>query len=492
MASDHLGGRIDDFERFREALYRRFGEAVVSSWMSDLKLERKNDDSVILSTESRVKCETLGQRFVMLMKETWCEEVGPIRRMTITTRSRLSAGAAKVDAIGAKLNGSGIDGAPRFATSKPGRVPFIGKPPEAAAGAAARTVAVEELSSPLDERSTFDSFAADDANRMALAAVRMAASETGASEVVYIYGPSGVGKTHLLHAAGNYWRKSNGAEGCAYLAYHNITAGCSSAALSSGGLLALRQDLLSHRLLLIDDIHLLVGAPRSQTEILNLVNGALAGGKRLIIAGEMSPAKLAESGINGRLTDRLAGGVSVAIAPGGAELRAEVLRKRIEAISPKCQLTNEAIDYIATHFTNSMRETLGALNQLVLAYGEREMTVGLAEAAGELRGRLTESRRAPTLDEAAKETAAAFAITEAELRGRGQPQRLARARHAFVYVGREALRESFPRISRALGRDHTTAMSGYRRAEALLERDKKFQAAVNQILSALGFPVREF
>ncbi|HXI87854.1 MAG TPA: DnaA/Hda family protein, partial [Parvularculaceae bacterium] len=466
-------------------------------WMSDRQLEKMGGDSVTLSTESHVKCETLRQRFIMLMKETWCEEVGPIRRLNVTTRSRLSAGAAKVEAMATKANGADV--APNFGLAKSGRVPFIGRQAvldrvagQKSAGVERRAIAVNELCSPLDERSTFDSFAIDDTNRMAQAAARQAAGEGGASEVVYIYGPSGVGKTHLLHAAGNFWRNSHGSEGCAYLAYHNITAGCSTAALTSGGLLALRQDLLSHRLLLIDDIHLLVGAPRSQTEILNFVSAALAGGKRVIIAGELSPAKLAEAGINSRLTDRLAGGVSVGIAQGGAALRADVIRKRLDAAASKCRLTPEAIGYVASHFANSTRETLGALNQLLLAYGDRDASVDLADAAAELRGRLGESRRAPSLDEAAKETAVVFSITEDELRGRGQPQRLARARHAFVYVGRHALRESFPRIARALGRDHTTAMSGYRRAEALLERDKKFQGAVNSIFAALGYPARQF
>lgn len=495
MAGEKLSDQTEDFTRFQEGLYRRFGDAIVTSWMSDLRVERKTDDSVILSTESQLKCETLGQRFVMLMKETWCEEVGPIRRMTITTRKRLSAGAARIDGLAGKMNGANSEGSPFERTGKE-RVPFIARTSErelfdnaspTSSSSDVRGFALEDILSPLDERSTFERFAVDDSNRMAYAAARQAASEAGASEVVYIYGQSGVGKTHLLHAAGNFWRNLHGDKGCAYLAYHNMTTGCSNAAFQNGGLHALHKNLLSQQIVLIDDIHLLAGAVRTQTEILNLINAAVASGRRLVIAGELSPAKLAEAGMNKRLTDRLAGGICVAVAPGGPALRSEVLKKRIEAEAPKCRVSDAAVDYISTHFPGSMREALGALKNLLLFYREEDKSVDLAEAAAALRSRLGDVRRTPCLDELAEETAKVFEVTVDELKGRGQPQRLARARHAFVYSGRRALRESFPRIAKALCRDHTTAMSGYRRAEALLERDKKFQAAVKEIFEALGY-----
>lgn len=80
----------------------------------------------------------------------------------------------------------------------------------------------------------------------------------------------------------------------------------------------------------------------------------------------------------------------------------------------------------------------------------------------------------------------AFGITVADIKGRAQPQRIVKARHAFVYVSRETLKESFPRIAGVLGRDHTTAMSSYRRAQALIERNEDFRTAVDKIRIAVG------
>jgi chromosomal replication initiator protein len=489
MTDDLVGGRGEDFSRFQAALQRRFGDAVVTSWMSDLRVERITDDSVTLSTESQLKCDTLGQRFIMLMRDAWCEEVRPIRRLSVVKRNRLSASAARVGALSPHAqNAPFAEG--EAAARNGATVEHAGKAPFNLAGIAKkpRANALDEILSPLDERATFERFAVDDSNRVAYAAARHVFVKEAPAEVIYIHGPSGVGKTHLLHAVGNQWKTLFGDGGCAYMTYHNITSGCADAAFKNGGLHALHKELLAREVVLIDDIHLLVGAVRTQIEILNLVNASLASGKRLVIAGELAPAKLAEAGINERLADRLAGGIAVAMAPGGAALRAEVLKKRLDAANAKCRIADDAVGFIATQFPQSMREALGALNQLLLVYGGENMTVGLNEASAALRARLVDRRRTPTLDEAADESAKAFEISLAELKGRGQPQRLARARHAFVWVGREVLRESFPRIAKTLGRDHTTAMSGYHRAQALLERDKRFQSAVKTIRAALGQP----
>ena len=93
----------------------------------------------------------------------------------------------------------------------------------------------------------------------------------------------------------------------------------------------------------------------------------------------------------------------------------------------------------------------------------------------------------PTIDwDAIRVAAEAFGLTPEDLKGRAQPQRIVRARHAYVMVGRQLLNESFPRIARAIGRDHTTAISSMRRGEAIFERDKKFQSQIAEIKAALG------
>lgn len=479
MTDGSIGGD-KEFAAFREALVLRFGGSAFASWMDDLRVESRTPESVTLSTESKFKRDMLSQRFIIAMHDAWNEAVGPVRRLNIIAREKLSASAAKVDALMPKF--IGLNPAPQ-GERKTQAAP---RPTEnGALGAdASKTPGLADLISPLDERSTFERFAIDNSNRLAYAAARQVFSASAAREIIYIYGPSGVGKTHLLHAIGNEWRAAHG-QGCAYLTYANLQTGCVSA-IFSNGMLALHKDLLAQDVVLIDDVHLLASAVRTQTEILNLVNSSLAAGRRLVIAGEVAPHKLVERGVNERLADRLSGGLCVTMAQAGERLRLDVLKKRRETTPGLGIITDEALAYIARKFSQSMREAIGALNHLALAHGEQNIEVGLDLAAETLQLHLADRRKSATLEDCLAAAADAFGVEVADLKGRGQRQSIVRVRHAFVYVAREVLRESFPRIAAVLGRDHSTVMNGYQRALALLARDQRFRDGVAAIKAALG------
>lgn len=477
--TDELVDGGEEFAAFQAALMVRTGNDVFSSWMADLRLEARNADTVTFSTDSKFKRDMLSQRFIVTMHDVWNEAVGPVRRVNVVARERLSASAAKVSALMPKF--IGLNGAQQAGQPAPKASPSA---PAARGSEDKRAPDLADLISPLDDRSTFDRFAVDETNRLAHAAARQVFNANSSREIIYIYGPSGVGKTHLLHAIGNEWRATRG-DGCAYLTYANLQTGCVSA-IFSNGMLALHKDLLAQDVVLIDDVHLLASAVRTQTEILNLINASLAAGRRLVIAGELAPLKLVERGVNERLADRLSGGLCVAMTQAAETLRFGVLKKRLENAPEKCVVSDEALGFIARKFTQSMREAIGALNQLLLAYGDQAVTVGLDEVGLALKAHLADCRRSYSLEDCAAAAAAAFGVEVADLKGRSQRQAIVRVRHAFVYVAREVLRESFPRIAAVLGRDHSTVMNGYQRALALLARDQKFRDGVAAIKAALG------
>lgn len=465
-----------DFAAFLSELKKRIGTAAFSSWMHDLRLEARVEEEVTVSTSSEFKRMMIAQRYLSPMRDCWRDAVGEPRKFDLVARrGELSSGAARVKALA-----PGAQGSPSAAPS----VNFQqgGRPATERAGRGSPTLA--ELASPVDERSTFDRFAVDDSNRLAHAAARQMLTAGSPRDIVYIYGPSGVGKTHLLHAIANAWGAAQLSGHCAYLTYSNLKSGCVDAVFTNG-LLALHRDLAAQAVVLIDDIHLLSSSVRTQMEILNLMNVSHAGGCRIAIAGEAAPAELARKGMNERLADRLAGGLAVAIQPGGESLRRDVLRKRAPDLG--CRVKDEAIDFIAHNFTKSMREAIGALLQLNLQFPDSEAVVGANEAADALRDRLGDaSKRRPTLDSVIEAAAAAFGISQEEILGRSQKQKFVRARHGYVLIAREFLKESYPRIGAAMGRDHTTAMSSYERATALLTRCPRFQAAVGSVKGQLG------
>lgn len=451
------------FQAFLKLLQTRIGAAAFNSWMGDLQLEEAIGDGVTLSTTSKFRRDSIEGRYAAHLFNAWTEAVGPIRRLDLVTRRELSTAAAKVNAL----------------------APTVGPVVKTDARAITPAPYGDFLAS-INERSTFDQFAVDESNRLAVVAARQIFNAVAPSETIYLYGPSGVGKTHLLHAVANEWAAQNGAGGCLYLSHNDMKESCVSAVMSKA-VVAFQRTLLAQGVILIDDVHFLASSVRTQMEILNLVNAANAGGLRLVIAGELSPSGLVGLGFNERLADRLAGGLCASLASGGEALRRQVLTKRLAAMGMKCEVDEEAIAFIARHISQSMRETIGALLQIQLYYGEQTMRVGVEETKSALKDRLVAPRRRQaTLLELAEAIVAAFAITMEQLVGKSRLKRFAQARHAFAYLAREVLHESFPKTGRFLGRDHTTAMSSYDRATALMTRDAQFQACLEDARARIG------
>lgn len=489
MAKNDAGSAEESFSLFRETLIKRYGSAVYRSWFSDLELDNVGADAVTLSTESDLRRDRLDQQFKPGLLQAWCEDIYPIRRLSFVKRDGLSAHAAKISALAPSTPMNGRD---HGETTRP-RVALIGnvgaKTETRSAQRAERwEPTLEEIATPLDSRLTFESFAVDETNEVAFAAARQIFLKDAPRDILYVFGPSGVGKSHILQACGNEWMRRYPGGRCAYLTHNNIQNGCVGAILSNSTM-NLQRDFLSNDLVMIDDIHLLAGKRRTLDEVLNLMNAIVSAGRQLIVAGELPPTALASAGVNDRLADRLAGGLAVRIAPGGEKLRREVLAKHRAAADIRCTISDEALDIIARLFSSSMRECIGAFKQLALVYRDQPIAVGANEAMTALQARLGDRKRKVSLEEMLTIAAEAFGISPEEIRGRAQPQRIARARHAFVYVARTALAESFPRIGRVLGRDHTTVISSLRRAEALIVRDKIFKAGVAAIRIAIGLDI---
>lgn len=467
------------FDKYLAALRGRVGEAKYKSWFLDLGLAEISEECVTLSTGSQAKRDMLDHRFLPVLADTWRKEIGPVRNVRLTVSKKLSAHAAKISAQEeSRVRYARPNGELFTPSAKPG------KATNKAGGSAGGGSDFRDIATPLDARRTFDAFAVGDSNRIAWAAAKQALAKDGPRELIYIYGHSGVGKTHLLQAICHKWAKDDERSMCAYVTYNNFINACVGAVWSNSTQ-ALHKTLLDNVVLAFDDIHFLEGKNRTQEELLIVIDAALDSGKQVVIAGDLPPAKLAEAGINQRLADRLAGGICAPVHQGDETLRLDVLKKRVRHSPAKCLIDDTVLEFIARTFTQSMRETIGALNQLLLMYGGEAITVDLDEAKTILKSRLEDRRQIVTLDDAIAAGAEAFGLKLEDMTCRAQPQRIVRARHAVVWCAREVLKESFPRIGKALKRDHTTVMSSYRRAQALLERDKAFQDGVMRIREAL-------
>lgn len=483
--SGELVSQSGAFQKYLSALRGRVGDAKYKSWFIDLGLAGMSDDCVTLSTGSEAKRDMIDNRFMPILADTWRQEIGPLRKMQLTVQKNLSESAAKVafqEEIRARGNGVAVNSL-GASPSQPAAGPLFNADKPEGKGAP-KSVDLRDIATAPDPRRTFEAFAVGKTNQIAWAAAQRAVADGPARELIYIYGQSGVGKTHLLHAIAHEWGKNPSRGSAAYVTYSNFSNACVSA-IWSNSIKTFQDTLLENDLLSVDDIHFLTSKNRTQGELLNIIDAALDAGKQVVIAGELPPSKLAEAGINQRLADRLSGGICAPVDAGDEALRLEVLKKRVRDAEADCVISSEVLEFIARTFTKSMRETIGALNQLLLMYGSEAVTVDLDQAKTILKSLMEHRKGAATIEDAMVAGADAFGLKLEDITGRAQPQRIVRARHAVVWCAREVLKESFPSIGKSLKRDHTTVMSSYRRAQALLERDKVFQDAVRRIREAL-------
>ncbi len=441
--------------------------------MYDLAILDASSDVVTLTTESPVIADRLNQQYRHGMLKIWNAGVAPVKAMSIKTRARLGPSAARARA---KTN----------AASPSGRGFF--DPLAASPGAGAAAVGDEpsgQVGSRIDPKARLENFAVDNTNRTAYLAIERALRSKSLGGVVYLHGPSGCGKTHMMCGLANEWRVLRPDDPIAYFSYADFRDEVAPAARANK-LQAVHRRLFACEALLIDDVHLLDGCRRTQEEILVLIDVFRAAGKHLIISGGVDPEGLKAKGLNERLADRLAGGLPLVIQPAGDNLRIEILSKQRAASDAQCILGDDILEFVARHFRRSIREAIGAMNQLLLEYGQEARHISFEEARASLRPRLKTGAEAVTLEDLLAEAATAFGLTVEELVGRAQPQRIVRGRHAFNMIGRDRMGVSFPRLAGVLKRDHTTIMSSYDRAHAIHDRDADFREKVAAIRNNLG------
>lgn len=388
MSDEPSKGISEKFSKFHEAMMSAYGEDIYNAWLSDLLIADVSSDAATLATTSRYKCERINAQYKPNLQRLFETKVG-IKKIFIIPSKGLKKFSAKVDGLREDVRKPMVQ---KFGISRSSQ----DKPEIRSTSNEQRQNYVEQYKSSLQSGLIFRNFASDPSNGMAVAAAGQVFSKQHGKEVIYIHGPSGCGKTHLLNAIGNRWGEERDFDEVVFFSFDCFKDLCSDAA-QDGWLGELKRDLLKYKCILIDDIHLLMTAKRSIKELVNLVNNVTSAGVQLVLAGDRAPSRLVDCGVDARFADRLAGGYCVQISHGDECLREEVLRKKVEASQIECLVSDEVITFLAKYFPHSMRETLGALNELTLQYRHEPVTVTEEMARQTLKGRLIEHRNNATL-----------------------------------------------------------------------------------------------
>jgi chromosomal replication initiator protein len=325
----------------------------------------------------------------------------------------------------------------------------------------------------LNPKYTFETFVIGSSNRFAhAAAVAVAESPAKAYNPLFIYGSSGLGKTHLLHAIGHYASQLGNARAVRYVSTEEFTNDFINSVRDDKSS-AFQRRYRDVDVLLIDDIQFLESRERTQEEFFHTFNTLHNTNKQIVITSDRSPKQL--STLEDRLRTRFEWGLLADIQPPDLETRIAILQKK--AAQERLQAPPEVLEFIASRISSSIRELEGALIRVTAFASLTQSAVELSLAEEVLRDFIPDGAEPQvTVDQIMASTADYFGVTLEDLRGHSRSRVLVNARQVAMYLCRELTELSLPRIGQAFGgRDHTTVMHADRKIrQQMAERRSLF------------------
>ena len=347
----------------------------------------------------------------------------------------------------------------------------------------AENEAIEVEAARLNPKYTFDTFVIGASNRFAhAAAVAVAEAPAKAYNPLFVYGESGLGKTHLLHAIGHYARNL----------YPNVRVRyVNSEEFTNDFINSIRDDKASNfqrryrdvDVLLIDDIQFLQGKVQTQEEFFHTFNTLHNANKQVVITSDLPPKQL--SGFEERMRSRFEWGLLTDVQPPDLETRIAILRKK--AIQDRMNTPDEVHEFIATRISTNIRELEGALIRVTAFASLNRQSVDLNLAQIVLKD-IFPHDEGPQITSATimAQTAQYFGLTIEDLCGSSRSRVLVTARQIAMYLCRELTELSLPKIGQQFGgRDHTTVMHADRKIRQLMSERRAIYNQVTELTNRI-------
>lgn len=426
-----------DAATIADELARRIGAKPFRMWFGAAELSVQ-DDCIHVQTGSRFEADWIARRFGRDLDATAADTLGAAARVSITTRDTPAPARMSEPAV-----------APSDARSSSPRRRFL----------------------------DLDDFVVGASNRLAWAATTGIVDGTGPSVPLFIHGPCGVGKTHLLQGLCRHIGTRDGWSSLRYLTGEQFTNEYISA-LKDKRIERFRRSLRRLRLLAIDDVHFVAGKQRTQEELLHTIDAISMGGAQIVLASDAAPDQIRR--FQRGLISRCRGGNVVGVEPPDlATCRA--LARRI-AMTRSLTLDDATVELIAAESGDEVRAMSGLLTRVAAA---RMLTpcdgpVNCSEIREALRcGSLQMPIR---LSDLVTSTAEVLGLTISTLIGSGRTQRVVLGRALVAWLARDCTGASFPEIADALKRrSHSSAIAGHRRIEADLASGTKVPLAQTEV-----------
>ena len=335
----------------------------------------------------------------------------------------------------------------------------------------------------LNPKYLFETFVIGSSNRFAhAAAVAVAEAPAKAYNPLFIYGDSGLGKTHLLHAIGHYAQNLYPSVRVRYVNSEEFTNDFINS-ISEGKAGAFQRRYREVDVLLIDDIQFLQGKEQTMEEFFHTFNTLHNSNKQVVITSDLPPKQL--NGFEDRMRSRFEWGLITDVQPPDLETRIAILRKK--AVSERLEAPPDVLEYIASKISTNIRELEGALIRVTAFANLNRQQVDLSLAEIVLKDLITDDQTAEiTATQIIGQTAAYFGLSIDDLCGSSRSRVLVTARQIAMYLCRELTDLSLPKIGQAFGgRDHTTVMHANRKIRELMAERRSIYNQVTELTNRI-------
>jgi chromosomal replication initiator protein len=330
---------------------------------------------------------------------------------------------------------------------------------------------------------TFDSHVEGKSNQLARAAARQVGENPGRSyNPLFIYGGVGLGKTHLMQAAGHAILENSAGSRVIYAHSERFVADMVKA-LRHGTINDFKRYYRGVDALLIDDIQFFVGKERSQEEFFHTFNDLLEGHRQVIITADKFPKELV--GLEERLISRFGSGLTVSLEPPELETRVAILMKKAQ--HENAGLPEDVAFFIAKRVRSNVRELEGALRRVMASAAFTGRPIDLALAAESLKDLLAFHERLVTIQNIQKTVAEYYKIRVSDLHAKDRSRAVARPRQIAMALAKELTTHSLPEIGDAFGgRDHTTVLHACRKIVELSQSDVRIKEDYTNLMRILS------
>ncbi|MCP4196033.1 MAG: chromosomal replication initiator protein DnaA [Proteobacteria bacterium] len=440
------------WEQALEWIRGKLNQQVFEAWFSPVLLEKLEEDTVTLKVPNKFFKEWLSNNYIDLIQEAVFSEIG--RRVSVKFSIAESGG----------LDLSDIP-------TRPSTFP----PPQ--------TPAPFEVK--LNPKYTFSSFVVGSSNQLPHAA-SIAVTEMAGKKYnpLFVYGGTGLGKTHLIHAIGNEIRIKNPYSRICYI---------SSEQFMNDFVWSLRNDNMDQfrrrfrketDVLLMDDIQFIAGKDRTQDEFFHTFNSLYEGNKQIVLASDKYPQEIPD--LEERLRSRFQWGLIADIQAPEFETRLAIVTKKAE--DEEIPLATDVATFLASSIKSNVRELEGALINLAAhaSLDGRKIDIVFAR---ETLTKVIAFQQAPITVNGVQETVCKhFSVSVDELKGARRQRSIAFPRQVAMYLCRKGLKSSFPEIGQKFGgKDHTTALAACRKIEKLVTENAEIRDRVESLERLLGF-----